>query len=381
VLYGYDKAGRLSLTVSDPGSAVAQTLAYTPGTNRLASVSSSAGTRTVGYDARGNTLTESRPGAVTLTTAYDGHGRLTAYTRSDAAALAFAYNGFDERVAMTRGTDTRRFVYAPDGRAIGEYGASAADVKAEFIWANPDVTSGGMFGGGDGTAGYAPLAVATPDSTGTVVLNWIHPSHLGVPLLTLDAAGNPSTTPNDYLLLGFPGQARVLADLYYNLYRDYDPTTGRYIQADPIGLGGGSNLFAYAGNNPVNWVDPMGLAAVGVLPAPWWGPIPWRIAIPVLHPIALCFLLSGDTPRSPRRCEEIYRSIDRKVAEIRLREAEYLANAHNLPERGPGSRQTHIKSIRQAVNALRTLVNTAILKSCLDYNKDANRMIQEYPPI
>jgi YD repeat-containing protein len=103
VLYGYDKAGRLSLTVTDPGSAVAQTLAYSPGTNRLASLSSSAGTRTVGYDARGNTLSETRPGAVTLSTAYDGHGRLTGYTRSDAAALSFAYNGLDERVAMTAG--------------------------------------------------------------------------------------------------------------------------------------------------------------------------------------------------------------------------------------------------------------------------------------
>jgi hypothetical protein len=50
----------------------------------------------------------------------------------------------------------------------------------------------------------------------------------------------------------------VLSDLYYNRYRDYDPVTGRYIQADPIGLAGGSNPYGYAGGNPVNLTDPSG---------------------------------------------------------------------------------------------------------------------------
>jgi hypothetical protein len=42
-------------------------------------------------------------------------------------------------------------------------------------------------------------------------------------------------------------------------HRFYDPETGRYISADPIGLAGGMNLYAYVGGNPVNWVDPEGL--------------------------------------------------------------------------------------------------------------------------
>lgn len=47
--------------------------------------------------------------------------------------------------------------------------------------------------------------------------------------------------------------------LHYNRFRYYDSDVGMFIQRDPIGLLGGSNVFAYA-PNPVMWVDPWGLA-------------------------------------------------------------------------------------------------------------------------
>ncbi|WP_422802329.1 RHS repeat-associated core domain-containing protein [Telluria beijingensis] len=48
-------------------------------------------------------------------------------------------------------------------------------------------------------------------------------------------------------------------ELHYNRHRYYDPVSGRFICKDPIGLLGGFNTHAYA-PNPVQWVDPLGLA-------------------------------------------------------------------------------------------------------------------------
>ncbi|MER5027948.1 RHS repeat-associated core domain-containing protein [Pantoea anthophila] len=46
--------------------------------------------------------------------------------------------------------------------------------------------------------------------------------------------------------------------LHYNLFRYYDPDSGRFTQQDPIGLMGGFNLYAYAPNE-FSWIDPHGL--------------------------------------------------------------------------------------------------------------------------
>jgi len=46
--------------------------------------------------------------------------------------------------------------------------------------------------------------------------------------------------------------------LYYVRVRYYDPQLGRFISEDPIGLLGGINPYVYAGNDPVNQLDPSG---------------------------------------------------------------------------------------------------------------------------
>ncbi len=99
--------------------------------------------------------------------------------------------------------------------------------------------------------------------------------HLGSPRLVVDAAtgsvaqqldydefGNVLTDTNPgFQPFGFAGG---LYDHDTGLVRfgarDYDAETGRWTTKDPIRFGGGdTNLYGYVLNDPVNWIDPLGL--------------------------------------------------------------------------------------------------------------------------
>jgi len=81
--------------------------------------------------------------------------------------------------------------------------------------------------------------------------------------ITLDAWGNTLSEENPHQLhqpIRMQGQQYdEESGLHYNRHRYYDPTIGRYITQDPIGLRGGMNAYSYVYNIPISLIDVLGL--------------------------------------------------------------------------------------------------------------------------
>ncbi|WP_205298038.1 RHS repeat-associated core domain-containing protein, partial [Pantoea sp. Cy-639] len=107
---------------------------------------------------------------------------------------------------------------------------------------------------------------------------WYHCDHLGTPMELTDEQGNIAWA-GQYKAWGEVREERSAwakqqglnnpirfqgqyydheTGLHYNRYRYYDPSVGRFVSHDPIGLLGGLNLHQFA-PNPTRWVDPLGL--------------------------------------------------------------------------------------------------------------------------
>jgi RHS repeat-associated protein len=128
------------------------------------------------------------------------------------------------------------------------------------------------------------LMLTVAPSAGAANVYFMHSDQLNTPRAVTDSSGNlvwhwdsdpfGNTSPNEQpagqtpfvLNQRFPGQYYDKeTNLHYNYYRDYDPSIGRYIQSDPIGLLGGINTFAYVRLNPLSFVDQLGLEAASTI--------------------------------------------------------------------------------------------------------------------
>ncbi len=225
----------------------ANTYTYTPNTNKLTSVNGIS----FGYDNNGNTSSE----ALRVYT-YNQNQRLIKVTDGAAIKGEYSYNGNGQRVKKLIDGVTTIFHYNLNGQIISE-SSSAGTITAEYVYLNGQPLAKME---GKNTYNYHNDHLATPqkmtDSSGTVVWSADY-KPFG------EATVNPSSTITNNLR--FPGQYYdVETGLNYNYMRDYNPTIGRYIESDPVGIQEGHNhLFVYAKNNALRFDDPFGLQSGG----------------------------------------------------------------------------------------------------------------------
>ncbi len=252
---GYDANGnRTSLTLNG------LTGVYTtPSTsNRLTGTTNP--TRGFGYDNAGNTLTTTTTSPTTAT--YNAENRL-ATMRVGTVTTTYAYDALGQRTrkfSSSGAAFTVIFVYDPQGRLLGEYNSAGTAIR-ELVWLDGE-----------------PMAVFTPNGTNPPNVFYVHNDHIQTPRVVTNQSGvlrwtwmgepfgttaantNPAWQGAFTFNLRHPGQyADAESGLFYNYFRDYDATIGRYVQSDPIGLAGGINTYAYVGANPLKWTDPTGL--------------------------------------------------------------------------------------------------------------------------
>lgn len=118
------------------------------------------------------------------------------------------------------------------------------------------------------------MAGLSAENSAVAAVYYVTADHIGTPQVITDTSQNVVWSGTQHPFgqvdvatsyiennIRFPGQYYDKeTGQHYNYFRDYDPSTGRYLQSDPIGLRGGINTYTYVGGNPVRYIDRYGLS-------------------------------------------------------------------------------------------------------------------------
>jgi RHS repeat-associated protein len=242
--YGYDDNSNRTSEIKN--GTLTSNYNYQTASNRLNDIAGSK-SDTYNYDNNGNTSNKNG-----IAFAYDDTNRMSQAITGGSIAN-YKYDGAGQRVVKQIGLTTTIYIFNQYGKLIAEADGNGSILK-EYIY-----------------LGSQPLAIVAYQTTANIY--YYHNDHLGTPQLLTDQVQGivwrgdyepfgevnvPTNTVDNPLR--FAGQYfDQETNLHYNYFRDYDPKTGRYVESDPIGLGGGLNTFSYVGGNPIGRIDPLGL--------------------------------------------------------------------------------------------------------------------------
>ncbi len=259
--YTYDAIYQLTQTMQ--GSSTTESYSYDAVGNRTASLGVSSYTTNASnemtansnasytYDSNGNTLTKV-VGSNTTSYTWDFENRLTSVALpGSGGTITFKYDPLGRRIYKSSSSGTS--VYAYDGADLIEEANSSGGVVSRYAQGEAVDESLAMLRG-TATSYYEADALGSitslTNTSGSLAQTYTYDSFGKL-------TGSAGSLTNSFQYTG--RELDTETGLYYYRARYYDPSTGRFVGEDPIGIEGGINSYRYVSNGPVNSTDPSGL--------------------------------------------------------------------------------------------------------------------------
>ena len=254
-LPSYDAADQLTSvgSIGGPTPATNYTYAYDPAGNRTLAQSNVVQNQFT-YNAL-NQLVGANPGLTNSATyEWDGENRLTAINQG-ANRSEFTYDGLSRRVGITEKTNgvvMTNNTYLWCGNQICEVRDATGTNVLRRIFAQGEVVFRGT-----GSMNY----FCARDHLGSIRDACNSEGALAT-RYDYDPYGQSWTTQQDFqATFSYTGQfLHAPSGLYLSKYRAESGSTGRWLSRDPLGDIAGFDYYTYAGNNPLNYYDNLGLA-------------------------------------------------------------------------------------------------------------------------